>query len=102
MAALLNIKSNVYIIEAMFFLILLFIGIINPASSTLALSLERKTAGNASAIMGFTAFLFGGIVSPLVGIGNVRISTAVVLIVCSFASASLAFWAMNTKVATDK
>ena len=52
-----------------------------PATA-LALDMERKNAGNASALLGFTQFLFGGIVSPLTGMGSILVSTGVIIAVC--------------------
>lgn len=82
-AFLLSFSAPVYLIEILFFIIVAFNGVIFPSSTVLALELESKAAGNASAVIGFTHFLVGGLVSPLVGIGSVLISTGVVLLICS-------------------
>jgi DHA1 family bicyclomycin/chloramphenicol resistance-like MFS transporter len=42
---------------------------------------ERQRSGSASAVLGALSFVVGGIVSPLVGIGDVRISTAILFII---------------------
>ncbi len=75
--------AHVAIIETFFFMMIVSIGITTPVLTTMALELERKTAGNASAILGFTQFLFGCIASPLVGLGNIAFATGVTLVVCS-------------------
>ena len=54
-----------------------------PTSTTLALELERKNSGNASAVLGFLCFLFGGILSPLAGMGNMLHTTAIIIGICS-------------------
>lgn len=82
-AFLLSFEAPIYLVEVLFFFIVFFNGIIFPSSTVLALELERKAAGNASAVIGFTHFLVGGLVSPLVGMGNVLISTSVILLICS-------------------
>ena len=70
-------------IEVGFFLLLLGLGFILPAGSAIAMSLERKRAGSASAFFGFVPFFLGGVVSPLVGIGNIFHSSAIAIVVCS-------------------
>ncbi len=81
-AALLFTEVPVYFIESAFFLLLVNAGIILPEATALALNLERDNAGGASAFIGFSQFLFGGIASPLVGIGNIMHSTGVMLVIC--------------------
>ena len=49
----------------------------------LALDSERQNAGAASAVFGAVSFLAGGIVSPLVGIGNILHTTAIIMVVSS-------------------
>ncbi|MEI3465965.1 MAG: hypothetical protein V8R07_09085 [Bacteroides fragilis] len=36
--------------------------------------MERKNSGNASALLGFLMFVFGGLLSPLTGIGKILYS----------------------------
>ena len=75
-------------IEAGFFLLLLGLGFILPAGSAIAMSLERERAGSASAFFGFVPFFLGGVVSPLVGIGNIFHSSAIAIVICSVISFS--------------
>lgn len=60
-----------------------------PTTTTLALDAERQKAGTASAILGAVGFLIGGIVSPLVGLGNILHATAIVMVACSFIALGL-------------
>ena len=69
--------------EIALFLTLAFGGIVLPTSTALALDTERQNAGTASAIFGAISFLAGGIVSPLVGIGNILHSTAIIMVMSS-------------------
>lgn len=69
--------------EIALFLTLAFGGIVLPTSTALALDTERQNAGTASAIFGAISFLAGGIVSPLVGIGNILHSTAIIMVASS-------------------
>jgi DHA1 family bicyclomycin/chloramphenicol resistance-like MFS transporter len=55
---------------------LFFAGATFPISTNLALDLEEKYKGTASAILGASTFLVGGIVMPLSGLGNILHSTA--------------------------
>jgi DHA1 family bicyclomycin/chloramphenicol resistance-like MFS transporter len=64
------------LIVNLFFLVMIF-----PSSAVLAMNAERQRSGSASAVLGALSFVVGGIVSPLVGIGDVRISTAILFII---------------------
>lgn len=74
------------VVETALFLLLFFLGIILPSSTTLALDMERHNSGTASAMLGFLAFLFGGMLSPLTGIGNMLYGTSGVIVACSMAT----------------
>lgn len=75
--------------EGALFFTLLFSGLVMPTTTTLALDAERQKAGTASAILGAVGFLIGGIVSPLVGLGNILHATAIVMVACSFIALGL-------------
>ena len=66
--------------EISLFLLMFMMGLTFTASTTLALNSERDHAGTASAMLGAICFLAGGIVSPLVGIGNIMTTTAVIFV----------------------
>lgn len=83
LAIVLTLTLPFLFIEAGFFLLLLGLGFILPAGSAIAMSLERERAGSASAFFGFVPFILGGVVSPLVGIGNIFHSSAIAIILCS-------------------
>lgn len=69
--------------EVLSFCTLYFIGLIFPPSTTLAMEHGREAIGWAAAILGATGFLCGGIVTPLVGIGNISISTFSAITLCA-------------------
>jgi DHA1 family bicyclomycin/chloramphenicol resistance-like MFS transporter len=52
----------------------------------MAMDQGRTYTGAAAAIVGAIGFVFGGAVSPIVGIGDIQVSSACVLIVCSLLS----------------
>lgn len=85
-AAALSICSEFWIVEVALFIFLLFLGLILPSSTTLALNMERHNSGIASALLGFLMFLFGGILSPLTSIGNMLYTTSGIIVVCSIAT----------------
>lgn len=77
--ALWHIKSIVGF-EVCMCVILLGLGFIFTTTNTLAMNEGREHAGEASALLGIMGYIVGGIVSPLVGIGEVLHSTAIVFL----------------------
>lgn len=75
-----------WIYELLLVGILFMLGLTFTSSTTLAMSLERKNSGTASALFGASGFAFGGIVSPLVGVGDILNSTGLLFFVCSLLS----------------
>jgi DHA1 family bicyclomycin/chloramphenicol resistance-like MFS transporter len=73
--SLLSDASIVYFCLTLF-LSLFFAGATFPISTNLALDLEEKYKGTASAVLGAGTFFVGGIVMPLSGLGNILHSTA--------------------------
>lgn len=69
------------VFEAMLFLMIFFCGILIPVGNALALESEEGKKGVAAALLGAVAFLFGGLVAPLVGIGNLIHSTIALFII---------------------
>lgn len=56
-------------------------GMIFTVGNTLAMNEGRTNAGAASAILGVGGYVFGAIVAPLVGLGNIMHSTAIVFLI---------------------
>ena len=81
-AAMFVFSPSEWAVEASLFILLVFLGLMLPSSTTLALDLERENSGNASALLGFLMFLFGGILSPLTGIGNMLYTTSIIIVLC--------------------
>ena len=81
MAVLLFAGCNVLWYEVVLNPLLGFMGLTFTASTTLALNSERENAGTASAVFGAIGFMSGGIVTPLVGQGNMLHTTAIVFVV---------------------
>ena len=73
--------DNVWVYEAWNICIIFCVGMIFTVSNTLAMNEGRLYAGDASALLGFIGYVFGGIASPLVGLDNVLHSTAITQVV---------------------
>jgi DHA1 family bicyclomycin/chloramphenicol resistance-like MFS transporter len=65
---------------------LLCLGMVFTTTTSMAMDQGRKYTGAAAAIVGAIGFVFGGIVSPIVGMGDIQLTTACTLIVCSLLS----------------
>jgi DHA1 family bicyclomycin/chloramphenicol resistance-like MFS transporter len=78
------------------FLTLLCAGATFPVSTNLALDLEKKYKGTASAILGAATFLVGGVAMPLAGLGNILHSTSYVMIGCAVLAATTLLVVNNT------
>lgn len=63
--------SDIYSYEICTFVMLVCLGFIFTGATAMAMNLGRQFAGSASAIIGSIGFLFGGIVSPIVGYGDI-------------------------------
>lgn len=84
--------------EVLTFVMLVFVGYIFTAVTTMAMDEGREYVGAASAIFGAAGFLFGGIVSPLVGIGNIMSTTLIIIAVCSLSALTFAIMAVRRKL----
>ena len=98
--AVLLIQPHWLFVEIGFFAMLLLMGITFPAISSLAMESERQYAGSASALLGFAPFFLGGVVSPLVGIGNIFYSTALVILACGVLGLAI-YWSIRQKIPTS-
>lgn len=95
-AALVTVHS-IWLFEALMVVALFGLGLIFSTTNTLAMNEGRQRAGEASAILGVAGYVVGAIVSPLVGLGDILRSTAIVyaalgvlIFIFSRASAALA------------
>lgn len=83
------------VFEAALFLMIFACGVLIPVGNTLALESEQKNRGIAAALLGAAAFLFGGLVAPLVGIGNLIRSTVVLFLIGAGISAAACLYARS-------
>lgn len=85
--------------EILVFVMLFSVGMVFTSATTLAMTEGKAMIGWASAVVGATGFLFGGIVTPLVGLGTIQLSTYCVMGLCSLIALSLSFKAGKITVA---
>lgn len=83
--------------ELLLLVLLFMMGLTFTSTTTLAMECQRENAGTASALLGAVCFAFGGIVSPLVGIGNILTSTGIIFVVCSLCSLSCILIALGRR-----
>ena len=76
-------NASIVIFEGLLLMLCFMLGMIFTVSTATAMDAARAQAGTASALLGALGFLFGSLVSPLVGLGNIMIATGVVLVVCA-------------------
>ena len=69
-----------WLFECCLFAMMGSFGLILAPSTAIAMNAARKQAGLASAVLGAAGFLSGGIASPIVGLGNLQITTGIVFI----------------------
>ena len=69
-AVALGLGCGFWVYEGLLFGLLFAMGLTFTSSTALAMGAAREYAGTASAMLGAICFSFGGIVSPLVGIGD--------------------------------
>ncbi len=82
-AGAISFLDSIWVFEGLIVPMLFFSGIVFAASNTLAMTEGRLSAGAASAILGLGGYVFGFIVSPLVGMGDIQLSTSIGMTVCA-------------------
>lgn len=95
--AALALDCSFWIYELLLLAVLFMMGMTFTTSTALAMECERDNAGTASALLGAVCFSFGGIVSPLVGIGNILVSTGGIFVICSLCSLSSILLALGRR-----
>lgn len=81
LACALFLLNSFWAYELLLLPVLFCLGMIFTVGNTLAMNEGRDDAGDASALLGVIGYIFGAIVAPLVGMGNIMHSTAIVLLV---------------------
>jgi len=98
--AVLLLGGGLWAVLPLLFVVVSCVGLVGTASFPLAMRKQSESAGSASALLGVLSFVFGGIVSPLVGIGGEQ--TAVPMGVVMAAANVLAIALYYTMVGRKK
>lgn len=98
-AAALYSVSDVWLFEGCMGVMLFGLGLIFTTTNTLSMNEGRAQAGDASAVLGVAGYAVGAVVCPLVGVGNVLHSTAIVFAVLACAIAFCSF--LSRRIAPD-
>ena len=94
-AGAISFLDSIWVFEGLILPMLVFAGIVFAASNTLAMIEGRTAAGAASAILGLGGYVFGFIVSPLVGMGNIQLSTSIGMTACALICLLYAWFAFR-------
>lgn len=89
-------NPSIIVFESLLFILCFTLGLSFTVATALAMNEARANAGTASAVMGALGFLFGSIVSPLVGLGNIMLSTGITLTVCALLASFAAYKAVRS------
>lgn len=97
--ALFFFRPPFWLYEVLLLPCLFALGMIFTVTNTLAMNEGRVDAGSASAVIGVAGYVYGAILPPLVGIGNVLHSTAIVFAILAVVILMLAI--MSNRLPAD-
>lgn len=95
-ALALNLGASLIVYEIIVTALCFAMGMTFTAATALAMNEVRDNAGAGSAIFGALGFIVGGLVSPLVGLGEITHSVSIVFIVAALTSTLFAWYARRT------
>lgn len=81
--------------ECIIWVTMVGLGLVFTSASTMAMDAGRSYTGAASAMVGAIGFLIGGIVSPIVGIGDILVTTSIVFTISATLALFLSFKVYN-------
>lgn len=73
--------DNFWVYELLNLPMLICLGMLFTVGNTLSMNEGRQHAGDASALIGIAGYIFGALVSPIVGLGNIMHTTGIVFVV---------------------
>ena len=76
------------------FLVVASLGMVSPNATALALADHGSRAGTASALLGLTQFLIGGLAAPLVGLGESDSAMPMAVVIAGMSTAGLVSFAL--------
>ncbi|MFP7299282.1 multidrug effflux MFS transporter [Neobacillus niacini] len=82
---LILLQAKLWVILIPLLFVVSSVGVVNTAGFSLAMQKQGKNAGSASALLGVLSYVFGGLTSPLVGIGGgeTAIPMSLVIVIAS-------------------
>lgn len=101
-AALWLLPHTFWAYELLLLPMLFCLGMIFTVGNTLAMNEGRNTAGDASALLGVVGYIFGAVVSPLVGQGNILHATAIAIVVISLITLVFSIFSRHLAPDLDK
>ena len=101
LALALGFNAPLAVFEGLLLVLLFMLGLTFTAAVALAMGCAGSQAGAASALLGAVGFLFGSIVSPIVGLGDIMISSGIVFVVCAAGSSFFAVLARRASRGTS-
>lgn len=96
MVAVLLADGGLWLYEVAICVMLFFVGITLTSSSGHAMESARGEVGTASALLGAVGFVVGAVVAPLMGLGNMMVSAAIVYVVAALFTALFARVALKS------
>lgn len=91
--------DSVWVYDALNLPMLFCLGMLFTVANTLAMNEGRQCAGDASAMIGLGGYVFGAVVSPLVGLGDILHSTSIAL--GTLAVITLVFAHLSSRLTPD-
>lgn len=73
--------DRLWVYEILCVPMMLCLGMLFTVGNTLSMNEGRLHAGDASAVVGLVGYIFGAVVSPLVGLGNILHSTGIAFVI---------------------
>lgn len=90
---------SIWVFEIFTIIMLIGLGLIFTTANTLAMNEGRSHAGEASALLGVAGYVVGAVASPLVGIGNILHSTAIMYVALTLLVMLFSF--LSRRIAPD-
>ena len=81
--------GSVWPVIACTFVVMSSLSFVMPNATALALAEHGRVAGTASALLGVTQFLIGGLAAPLVGIGGTASAVPMAIVMFTLASGAV-------------
>ena len=75
------VHASLWVVMGFYIYLLISFGLMQPGLTATSLDAERQNAGAASAIFGASGFVAGAISSPIVALGQIEITSSIVMVI---------------------